>query len=148
MMQLVLRKNVGKLGKIGDIVNVKPGYARNYLLPQGLAMTVSAPNIARIEREEKVEVQREAEARKEAVQDAERLAGASVTIPVKASEEGHLYGSVTPQMISEALAKEGLDVAPKVVTLAEPIKELGVYDVKLVLGGDMETQCRVWVVSE
>lgn len=147
-MQLVLRKNVGKLGKIGDIVNVKPGYARNYLLPQGLAMAVSAANIARIETEKNVEIQRDSEAREKALQSAERLAGASVTVAVKASEEGHLYGSVTAQMIADALAKEGLEIAAKMIALEEPIKELGVYEVKIVIDKDVESDCRVWVVSE
>ncbi|MEW6358892.1 MAG: 50S ribosomal protein L9 [Planctomycetota bacterium] len=147
-MQLVLRKNVDKLGRIGDIVNVKPGYARNYLLPQGLAMTVSAPNLAQIEVEKKAETVREAEARKKAVEAAERLAEASVTISAKASEEGHLYGSVTPQMIAEALAKEGIEVSPKMIALDEPIKELGVYEVKIAIDREIEPVCRVWVVSE
>lgn len=147
-MQLVLRKNVGKLGKIGDIVNVKPGYARNYLLPQGLAMLVSTVNIAKIETEKKVETQREAEAREKALKHAERLTGASVTVAVKASEEGHLYGSVTAQMIADALAKEGLEVAPRMIALEEPIKELGVYEIKIVIDKDVESDCRVWVVSE
>lgn len=147
-MQLVLRKTVNKLGKIGDIVNVKPGYARNFLLPQGLAMTVSAVNIAKIEVEKKIEVQREQEAREKALKDAERLAGASVTIASKASEEGHLYGSVTPQMIADALAKEGLTVTAKMVMLEDPIKELGVYEVKISVAADVEPSCRVWVVNE
>jgi len=147
-MQLVLRKSIEKLGKIGDIVNVKPGYARNYLLPQGFAMPVSAANIATIETEKVAEAQREAEARERALADAERLAGASVTVSAKASEEGHLYGSVTAQMIAEALGKEGFDVAPKLIVLEEPIKEVGVYEVKITIDKNVESDCRVWVVSE
>ncbi|NOZ21590.1 MAG: 50S ribosomal protein L9 [Planctomycetes bacterium] len=147
-MQLVLRKNIDNLGKIGDIVNVKPGYARNYLLPQDLAMPVSAQNLAQIEGEKKIEMEREIETRKKAVQAAERLAEVSVTIAAKASEEGHLYGSVTAQMVADAFAKDGIEVTPKMVALKEPIKELGVYEVKISISEEIEPVCRVWVVSE
>jgi len=147
-MQLVLRKTIDNLGKIGDVVTVKPGYARNYLLPQGLAMSVTAQNMARVEVDKKAEMEIEAETRKKAVEAAGRLAETSVTIPGKASEEGHLYGSVTSQMIAEALAKEGIDIAPKMIELENPIKELGVYEVKIAIDREIEPVCRVWVVSE
>jgi len=147
-MRLVLRKSVEKLGKIGDIVEVADGYGRNYLLPRGLAMHVSQANVARVEAERKVEEKRQEELRARTTELAGRMDGLSLTITAKASEEGHLYGSVGPQMVADALKAEGFDIEPRAISLAEAIKELGVYEVKINLGPDVEPVCKLWVVAE
>jgi len=147
-MQVLLKKNVEKLGQIGDIVEVKPGYARNYLLLQGLAVPVSEANLKLVEREKK---QHELELKKreeELRQLAERLASASVTIQSKANEEGHLFGSVSAQQIADCLINEGYRVEARQIQLAEPIKDLGVYEIPIQLLQDLSVSFKVWVVGE
>ena len=147
-MEILLRREVDRLGKAGDLVDVKPGYARNYLLPRGLAMVVSKENARLIESERDTLVKEE-EVRVQGLQDmAAKLDGASVTIADKASPEGHLYGSVNAARIAEALHAQGFDVTAKMVLLDEPIKELNVYDVSVRLHSGVETTCKVWVVSD
>jgi len=147
-MRVVLRESVDKLGKIGDIVEVADGYARNYLLPKGIAMKVSPANIARIEAERKIKEKEEAELRARLSEQMEKLEGVSITIPAKASEEGHLYGSVSAQDIARALAEEGFTIEPDMINLKEPIRELGVYEVSIKLGHGFKSECKVWVVAD
>ena len=147
-MRVVLRESVDKLGKIGDIVEVADGYARNYLLPKGIAMKVSPANIARIEAERKIKEKEEAELRARLSEQMEKLEGVSITIPARASEEGHLYGSVSAQDIAQALAEEGFTIEPDMINLKEPIRELGVYEVSIKLGHGFESECKVWVVAD
>ena len=147
-MQVLLRKDVERLGRIGTVVDVKPGYARNYLLPKGLAVTLSPGNIRRVEIENlRVEQQRQLE-EQEMQQLAERLSSASITISAKANEEGHLFGSVTAAHILEMLLADGYKVEEKMIQLTEPIKELGVVEVPIQLKPDLVSSCKVWIVSE
>jgi len=147
-MQVLLRKDVERLGQIGEIVNVKSGYARNYLLPQGLAVTPTAGNVRRVEIEKKrIEEQRLLE-EKELASLAERLGSASITIAAKANEEGHLFGSVAAERIAEMLRSEGYKVEEKMIQLTEPIKELGVVDVPVQVGPELTASCKVWIVAE
>lgn len=147
-MELLLKKNVDKLGRLGDIVKVKKGYARNYLLPKGFATNVSAANLKLIEKEKiKMELQlKEERARLQGVLD--KIYAASCTILVKANEEGKLFGSVTPAQIAEALAKEGYPVDKEMVKLDSPIKVCGAFDITIALNFEMQTKCKVWVVKE
>ncbi len=147
-MELLLKKNVDKLGRIGDVVKVKEGYARNYLLPRGLATHVSAANLKLIEKEKiKVELQlKEERERLQGVLD--KISAVSCTIPARANEEGKLFGSVTPAQVAEALAKEGYPVDKEMVKLDNPIKVCGVFDVTIALNFEMKTKCKVWVVKE
>ncbi|TLD40587.1 MAG: LSU ribosomal protein L9p [Candidatus Jettenia ecosi] len=147
-MELLLKKNVDNLGMIGDIVKVKEGYARNYLLPRGLATTVSPANVKQIEKEKiKMTLQlKEENERLRGVLD--KIAAASCIIPAKANEEGKLFGSVTSAQIAEALAKEGYPVDKEMVKLDNPIKVCGVYDVVVAVNMELQTKCKVTVVNE
>lgn len=146
-MQVLLRKEVDRLGHIGDVVNVKPGYGRNYLLARGLAMAVTPANIKRVEAERKKHEEERKILDQELAASAEKLKGVSVTIAAKANEEGHLFGSVTPAQIVEMLLAEGFKVEEHMIKI-EPIKELGVVDVPIQLKADLLTSCKVWVVAE
>ena len=147
-MQVLLKKDVERLGHIGDVVNVKPGYARNYLVPQGFAVAVTTGNLRRVEilRQRAEEDLRKRE--QELATLAESLKAVSVTIAAKANEEGHLFGSVTPARIAEALQAEGYKVEEKMVQLAEPIKECGTMDVPIQINPELAVTCKVWVVAE
>ncbi|MDG6006283.1 MAG: 50S ribosomal protein L9 [Candidatus Brocadia sp.] len=147
-MELLLKKNVDKLGRIGDIVKVKEGYARNYLLPKGLATTVSPANVKQIEKEKvKMELQLKEE-RKQLEGILEKISAASCTILVKANEEGRLFGSVTAVHIADVLAKEGYPVNHEMVKLDSPIKECGDFDVVIAFNFELQTTCKVSVVRE
>lgn len=145
-MQLVLTEDVQHLGKQGELVEVKPGYGRNYLLPRGLATIPSEHNLRLLERYK----QRVSAAREARIADlkvlAAQIASATVTIEANANEEGHLYGSVGAPEISRALKAKNLDVEPEMVRLEGPIKQLALYEVKVNLGYDIETAVKVLVV--
>jgi len=147
-MQVLLRENVERLGGIGDVVDVKPGYARNYLLPRGLAVEVTPGNVRRVA----ILKQRAEEERRRREQElaalAENLKSVSVTIAAKANEEGHLFGSVNAARIAEALQAEGYPVDEKMIQLPEPIKECGVIDVPLQVTQELASSCKVWIVAE
>ena len=147
-MQVLLKKSVESLGQIGDIVEVKAGYARNYLLAQGLAMAVSTGNLKLVEGEKKRHEVALKKHEDELRQLGERLGSASVTIQAKANEEGHLFGSVGGQHIADALINDGYQVDVKQIQLDEPIKELGVYEIPVQLLEDVSVSCKVWVVGE
>jgi large subunit ribosomal protein L9 len=147
-MQVLLRRDVEKLGKIGDVVEVKEGYARNYLLPRGFAMPVTAANLARIEKEKKVEAQRREEVRQQLGDLAKKLEAASFTVTSKANEDGALFGSVNAEAIAAAMVQEGYAVDAKMIDLPQPIKQLGVYDLKVRLSPELEVVCKLWVVNE
>ena len=147
-MQVLLKKDVEKLGQIGEIVKVKTGYARNFLLPQGIAVPVSEANLRLVKREKALRREALERQEEELRQMADRLAGASVTIPSKANEEGHLFGSVSAQQVADALVQEGFQVVERMVRLEEPIKEVGVYEVPVQLTSDLAASCKVWVVGE
>ncbi len=146
-MQVLLRQTIEELGMLGDVVDVKDGYARNYLLPSGLAVKVSAANMQMIERERK-RAQSEELARVGNLKLlADRLAEASVTIEGRANEEGHLFGSVNVAQIAAALKGKGLPVDEKQIRLEHPLKEIGVFDVAVHLHADVEAVTKVWVVQ-
>ncbi|MEK7805218.1 MAG: 50S ribosomal protein L9 [Planctomycetota bacterium] len=147
-MELLLKKNVDKLGKIGDVVKVKKGYARNYLMPKGLATNVSPANLKQIEKEKiKMELLLK-EDRGRLKEVLEKLSTASCTIPAKANEEGRLFGSITSVHIAEALAKAGYPVDQEMVKLDSPIKVCGEFEATIALNIEMQTKCKVTVVNE
>jgi large subunit ribosomal protein L9 len=145
--QLVLIEDVQHLGKQGDVVEVKAGYARNYLLPQSLATVPTEHNMRLLERY-KIRVHQAREAK---IADlkvlAEQIQRVSVTIEANANDEGHLYGSVGPAEISKALRSRNLPVDAEMVKMEGQIKELGLYEVKLNLGYDIESAVKVLVVK-
>lgn len=136
-MRLLLRRNVAKLGKIGEIVDVKNGYGRNYLIPEGLAVPVTVDNLRRIELE-KLSILKLEEERRAALEVlASEIQRNSVTIKMRATDAGELYGSVNERMISEAYAKLEIEFDHKCVVLNETIKEIGVYNAEIHLDRDM-----------
>jgi large subunit ribosomal protein L9 len=145
-IQLLLVQSVEHLGKQGDVVEVKLGYAANFLLPQGLATVASDHHKRMVEkhRARLLEIQKTRLAGLQAEADA--LANQSVTIEANANDEGHLYGSVGATEIANALKRVNLNITPDQVRLLGPLKELGLYTVKIHFGQDIEGELKVWVV--
>lgn len=132
-MKVILLERVAKLGQMGDVVDVKSGFARNYLLPQRKALSASAANIANFEAQKSQLEARNLETKKEAEAAAEKLNGQQFIVIRSASDAGALYGSVTPRDAAEAATAEGFTVDKKQVVLARPIKDLGIHDVHVML---------------
>ena len=146
-MKLILIKDVDNLGQIGDIVNVKEGYARNYLIPKQLVLEATEANKTVVEKEKIKVEQQKAESRKEAENLAQQLEKLSLTAPVQVGENDKLYGSVTAQDISDLLKKEGFDIDKRKIELPTPIKALGIYSVKIKLDTEVNATMKVWVVK-
>ena len=145
-IQLLLIQNVEHLGKQGDVVEVKPGYANNYLIPQGLATVVSDHHRRMIEKHRALLEQIQNE-RKAALQVlAAQLREMSVSIEANSNVDGHLYGSVGAAEIVAALRSQSVSLDEDQVRLEGPLRELGMYTVKIHLGSDVESEIRVWVV--
>jgi len=147
-MQLVLTENVANLGQQGDVVEVKPGYGRNYLVPRGMATVPTAHNLRLLERY-KVRVKQAVDAR---IADLKALSAqlanmAGITIEANANEEGHLYGSVSAADIAKGLVAKGMPVDPEMVKLEGAIKETGVFAVKVNLGHEIETEVKVAIIK-
>jgi len=147
-MEVILREHVDNLGQRGDVVKVAAGYARNYLLPRKLALTVTEANRKQIARERKVADAREAEERQTAEAFASRLAQVELVIARRVGETGALYGSVTSADLAEALAAKGLEVDRRKIQLDEPIKQLGDVTVPVKLHRDVASSVKVSVVKE
>ncbi|MDD5306637.1 MAG: 50S ribosomal protein L9 [Deltaproteobacteria bacterium] len=147
-MKVILREDVAHLGKPGAVVSVKPGYARNFLIPQGLAALATSRNIKMMEHELKV-IERQIDTSKaEAEEVKQRLAAVSVTVAKQAGESDKLFGSVTTKDVEAALAKEGITVDRRRIVIAEAIKALGVYTVQVKLHGGLAADLKVWVVRQ
>lgn len=148
MTEIILQEDVENLGSTGDVVDVKPGYARNYLLPQGLALPATEGNLKRIHEERRRKERAQERVREAAEEKADKLSGRSITFHERAGEGGQLFGSVTVADIAEHLRDEGIAVDRKDILLEEPIKELGVYSVAVDLHEDVKPEVKVWVVAE
>jgi large subunit ribosomal protein L9 len=146
-IEVLLRRSVESLGRVGEVVRVKPGYARNFLFPRGLAVFPTSQNLRLVEKDKVVEAELEAERAKQRADLAARLSAVSLTFEMKASAEGHLFGSVGPRQVVDALAAKGFPVEERHVAF-EPVKELGEYEATVKLGGDVESKVKVWVVEE
>ena len=145
-VELILLEDVEDLGRAGDKVNVAPGYARNYLIPRKMAEKITPGALRKIEaRRERLEQERKA-ALEGAQAMAAKIEAVDITIPMQAGEDERLFGSVTQQIISDALAEQSIDVKPKNVKLAEPIKELGAFKVDIHLHSDVDATLKVWIV--
>jgi large subunit ribosomal protein L9 len=147
-MQVILRDDMENLGKSGEVVNVKPGYARNFLLPRGHALKATASDVKRVEHEKRVIAARTAKLAKEAQAEADTLSKVSVSIARSVGEEDKLYGSVTSRDIADALGEQGVKVDSKKIHLAEPIKTLGLTEVQVKLGRGVNATVKVWVVKK
>lgn len=149
-MKLILRKTVASLGRPGDVVNVKPGYARNYLLPQGLAYMASAANLRRIEEEATRREEQERRDYLEANRQAARLEDLTINVTARAGEEGQLFGSVTLRDICEKVEESGIDfeLDRRAVHLSEPIKSVGEHRVPIRFQSGVEVELIVVVEAE
>ncbi len=148
MVRIILRQDIENLGEMGDVVDVKPGYARNYLLPQGFAYEATPANLKRHEEERTHMVRRSLRDRERAEKTAQSLEGISITLKAKAGEEGRLFGSVTSSDIAAGLAGQGFEVDRHIIRLEEPIKQLGVYKVPIRLHAEVQPEVSVWVIAE
>jgi large subunit ribosomal protein L9 len=147
-MEIILRQGVENLGKPGDVVNVKAGYARNYLLPHGLAYEATPGNLKRIQQERDRLEAAENERRAGAQGVAEKLEQVSLTFSARVGEEGKLFGSVTATDIAQQLETQGFHIEKRQIDLHEPIKALGVYRVPVRLHADVKPEIRVWVIKQ
>jgi len=147
-MKVILRNNVEKVGNAGEMVDVKPGYARNYLLPNGLALIANKANQAVYENEKKQVALHIAKEKQVAEEMQQKLEAASVTIAVTTGENDQLFGSVTSQDIADNLTSQGIEVDKRRIILEEPIKALGLYTVDVKLHTDVVGKVKVWVVKK
>jgi large subunit ribosomal protein L9 len=147
-IQVILQQDVDKLGKSGEVVRVRPGFARNYLLPRELAVPATTAEVNRIEHEKGVALARAEKQKKEARDSAGKLDGVKVTISHKAGEDGRLFGSVTAKDIANALAAQGFKIDRKQMQLAEAIKQTGSYDIVVKLVSDVTATLKVDVVAK
>jgi large subunit ribosomal protein L9 len=148
MMELILREAVPSLGKAGDLVRVKPGYARNFLLPQGLAFEATEGNKKRIAGEAKARQAKESAERAEAQAFATKLGAVSLEFSAKAGEDGKLFGSITAGDIAEQLEAKGLTVDKRKLELEHPLKELGFHSVSVKLHHDVHGEVKVNITAE
>lgn len=147
-MEVILKEDIVNLGKIGEIVRVRDGYARNYLLPRGLVLEANKKNLKTFEHHKKIVGDQKQKIMRQAQAVGDQLNGVSLVIPMKVGEEGKLFGSVTNIHIEKALKAKGLNVDRRKIQLAEPIKNAGDYDVPVRLSGDITVPLKVSVVSD
>lgn len=147
-MEVILTQDVEKLGKMGQVVKVKDGYARNLLLPRNLAYVANASNIKRIEQEKKKRLEQYEKKKGEASVLAEKLSKASCTVNVEVNDLEKLYGSVTELDIVAALKEEGFTIDKRNILLEKPIEDLGIFEVAVKLHPDVTANIRVWVTKK
>ena len=147
-MKIILREDIDNLGKSGELVTVKDGYGRNYLLPRGKAVLASAQNMRQLEHERTVLAARNAKLKGVAEEQAKKIGSVKAVIKRKVGEQDKLYGSVTVLDIAEALAAQGQQVDRRLIHLAEPIKAVGSYEVELRLHRDVVAKIKVEVQPE
>ena len=146
-MKVILKEDVVHLGQLGDIVEVAPGYARNFLIPKKKALEATTKNLKTIEHQKKLLTDQLKREKKEAEELSARIDQSSITLPVQVGEEEKLFGSVTNIDIAEALAKESIQVDKRKILLEKPIKELGIFTVPIKLHAEVTAQLKIWVVK-
>ena len=147
-MRVILRENLDNLGKAGEVVTVRSGYGRNYLLPSGLAVPATEKDEARLQHEQRVIAARIAKLAKQTQSEADRLSQVSVSLARAVGEGDKLYGSVNNRDIAEALAEQGIKLDAKKIQLEEPIRTLGMTEVMVKLGHEITAKLKVWVVKK
>ncbi len=147
-MKVILKQDIPDLGKAGKIIEVKSGYARNYLMPRNLAIMASKANVRAIEEIEKQNKIRERKLRNEAEKLKDKMEQMSLTIEVLVGEEDKIFGSVTAQNVAELLESEGIKVDKRHITLEDPIKSLGVYTIPVKIEKDVVANVKVWVIRK
>jgi len=147
-MKVILRQDYEALGKVGEVVNVKDGYARNFLIPKRIAVMANSHNVKLLEQEQRMLERRKNKEHHKAEELAKELEKVSLTATVAVGEEDRVFGSVTAQTIADLLKEKGYEIDKRKVQLEEPIKALGIYSVSIKLYTDVEAKVRVWVVKE
>ena len=147
-MEVILKQKIDKLGDVGDMVRVKDGYARNYLMPRGLVVEATPRNVKEVEELKNQITVRDKKTTVHKSKVAEQLSKLKLSAPVKVGEDNRLFGSVTAITISELLQEQGFDVDRKAIQLDEPIKSLGVHNVFIKLHTDVETEIKIYVIKE
>jgi large subunit ribosomal protein L9 len=147
MLQIILTKDVDNLGRAGELVRVKPGYGRNYLLPRGLALIATKSNLAQLEHHRRDIAARQALLRTELEAKAGELKEAVVSIPRKIGKEGKMYGSVSTKDISEALAAQNVELDRRLIKLSEPIKLVGEHTVEVRFSADVSCSIKVEIIG-
>jgi large subunit ribosomal protein L9 len=147
-MEVILREDIPNLGKIGEVVRVRDGFARNYLLPRGLVLVANKRNLKTFQHQKKMVADQKQRFLRQAQSVSNQLAGVSLTIPMRTGEEGKLFGSVTNIQIEKALKAKGLDVDRRKIHLDEPIKTLGDFEVPVRLTAELTVPLKVSVVAE
>lgn len=145
---VILARDVPNLGRVGELVNVRPGYARNFLVPQGLALPASPKRVAFFEHQKKIVEHKRRQLRAESEKKAKDMSQVQVTLTVKMGEQGKIFGSITGRDISKALAAIGHNIHHRDIKLAEPIKTVGVHTVDVRLEADVAAQIKVIVAAE
>ncbi|HUI09575.1 MAG TPA: 50S ribosomal protein L9 [Bacteroidota bacterium] len=147
-MKVILRKEHEKLGAVGAVVDVKDGYARNFLIPEGIAFPASDGSMRALEEEKKQADRRRTKEQKGSEKLAAELEKLSITLQMKVGEDEKLFGAVTSQMVADALKEKGFEIDKRIIDLEEPIKALGIYTVPVKLPQNVTGQVKVWVVRE
>ena len=147
-MKVILRDDVKNVGTMGQIIDVADGFARNYLVPRGLAVEANTKNIKSLEHEKRIIQEKAKKIKNQAQELSDKLSAMTLVIKAKAGEEGKLFGSVTTMDIAEQLKNEGIEIDKKRVVLDEPIKRIGSYPVHIKLHADIPTQINIQVVEE
>ncbi len=146
-MRIILLRDYENLGEAGEQVEVKDGYARNYLVPRGYALKATKQNMKKFEEIAKQKKNKLARALKSSKELAEKLKTLSLTVPVKVGEEDKIFGSVTSQMIADQLQEKGYEIDKRQIQLEEPIKALGIYDIPVRLHSEITTSVKLWVIK-
>ncbi len=147
-MKVILRKDVDTLGKIGELITVKDGYARNYLIPRNIAYLATDSNVKALEEEKKQQARKVEKEKKTSEALAGQLEKTSVTIKMKVGEDDKLFGSVTSQMIADSLQEKGIVLDKRQIELEDSLKSLGIFDVNVKLAGGVMGKVKVWIVRE
>lgn len=147
-MKILLRQDFDKLGEAGKVVNVKDGYARNFLIPRGIAFEASARNLHVLEQEKKRYAAMKLKEKKAAEGFSAKLEGVSLTAAMPVGEDDRIFGSVTNQDIADLLAAKGFEIDKRKIVLEEPVKALGIYEIPIKLHSEIECKVKLWVVKQ
>ena len=147
-MEVILKKDVEKIGKAGTVVKVKEGFARNFLFPRDLAQPVTGLTLKKLEQDAIVKSAQSAQAKEESEKQKERLSTLSLTISVLTQDEEKLYGSIHANDICAALKEEGFEIDKNLIDLVEPIKSLGIYEIPIKLHPEVTAKLKLWVVKK
>lgn len=146
-MEIILRKDVDKIGKSGEVIKVKEGFARNFLLPRGLAFVATNQNLKRLEQERQQRQVLAEKEKKQAEELAKKLSGVSCTVAVDVNENEKMYGSVTAADIVKSLEVESFKIDKNAILLEKPIEELGIFEIEIKIHPEIKTKVRLWVTK-